>query len=72
MHPIRRYCEEHDITQREFAEQVGLSDPFISQLISGRDKCGRNAALQMVAETDGEISLEELQTWNTDGIRAAS
>ncbi len=71
MHPIQRYCKERGITQRAFAEQAGLSEGFISQLISGRDRCGRNAGLQIVAFTDSEISLEELLTWNRI-LKAAS
>ncbi len=62
-HPIRRYCEKKSITQQEFADTVGLSGPFISQLISGRDVCGRTAALAIFQKTGGEITLAELLTW---------
>ena len=71
MHPIRRYCDEHpspvrvgkSMNQREFAELVGLSQAFISQLISGRDRCGRNAGMVICDKTSGGIGLEELLTW---------
>ncbi len=71
MHPIRRYCERHGITQLAFARQVGLSAPFISQLVRGRQKCGRDAGLQIIARVGGEISLERLLTWIGDEDAAA-
>jgi len=51
------------MTQRAFAELVGFSDGFISQLINGHDRCGRNAALQIVERTRGAITLERILTW---------
>jgi len=62
-HPIRRYCKKYGITQREFAEQVNLSEGFVSQLISGAERCGRNAAMQINELTDGEIHPLDLFTW---------
>jgi len=67
MHPIKHYCEKHGITQRSFAGQVGLSEGFVSQLVHGRERCGREAGLQIVARSGGEISLERLLTWIGDG-----
>lgn len=72
MHPILAYCEKHGLTQREFAKQVALSEPFVSQLIRGRERCGRNAGLKIVSRTGGEVSLERLLTWGSYGARAAS
>lgn len=63
-HPIQTYCKEHGLTQKAFADQVGLSEGFISALIRGRDRCGRNAALKIVGATDGAIDLEELLVWD--------
>ncbi len=67
-HPIRRYCELHGLTQRTFADIVGFSEGFISQMIRGHDVCGRSAAIQIVKKTGGEIRLEELLTWEADKI----
>jgi len=64
MHPIKRYCEAHSLTQRVFAARVGLSPSFISQLVLGREHCGRVAGMRIVAATDGEIDLAELLTWD--------
>ena len=65
-HPIRRYCDDRELTQRAFADIVGFTEGFISQMIRGHDVCGRNAAIQIVKKTGGEIRLEELLTWESD------
>ncbi len=65
-HPIRRYCEKREITQRAFADIVGFTEGFISQMIRGHDVCGRNAALQIFHRTGGDIGLEELLAWEAD------
>jgi transcriptional regulator with XRE-family HTH domain len=65
-HPIRRYCEAHDLTQRAFSDLVGLSEGFISQLINGREVCGRKAALLIREKTAGAIGLDELLSWESD------
>lgn len=72
MHPIQAYCERHDVSQKAFASQVDLSEGFISQLIKGHERCGRSAALKIVAATDGEIDLLALLSWEAESVRAAS
>jgi len=75
-HPIKRYCVARRIKQREFARVVGLSEGFISQLILGHEKCGRESALLIVERTGGVIRLEELLTWappgDTENLRGAA
>lgn len=65
-HPIRRYCTEHGISQKEFAEKVSLSAAFVSQLVNGREVCGRVSALQIIEKTEGEVGLEELLRWKPE------
>lgn len=62
-HPIKQYCEEMEIPQAEFARRMGLSAPYISQIIHGAAEIGRVAAQTIVAKTGGEITLLELLTW---------
>ena len=64
-HPIRRYCQDRELTQRDFADLVGLSEGYVSQMIAGHYECGKNAALQIVTKTGGKIQLEELLTWES-------
>lgn len=33
--PLKKLLDDHDITQREFAEGIGRSDTLVSRLISG-------------------------------------
>jgi transcriptional regulator with XRE-family HTH domain len=32
---VRLYCAEHDITQRQLASQLGISEPKMSRILSG-------------------------------------
>ena len=71
IHPIRRYCRKHDITQSEFAGRCGLSNGYISQLISGRELCGAAGSISISRASDGEISIEELILWGAEQRGAA-
>lgn len=70
-HPIKRYCKANQMSQREFARAVGLSEGFVSQLVNGHEKCGREAALQIEERTGGRIRLRELLTWRSRETTAA-
>jgi transcriptional regulator with XRE-family HTH domain len=35
VHPLEKYCEDHEITQYELAEQLGFSASRLSQVING-------------------------------------
>lgn len=60
LHPIRAFCTDKAITQRAFADTVGMTEGFISQLITGRERCGRNAALAIQTATGGVITVSDL------------
>ena len=62
-HPIKRYCEQHGITQVEFAARVGLSKYYVRQISCGLHIPGARAAKRIVEKTGGEIGLVELLTW---------
>lgn len=66
MHPIKAYCETHGITQSEFARRVGLSAPFVSLVIRGVEKLGREAAEKIVDKTAGEITFDALFRWRPE------
>ncbi len=67
VHPIKRYCEKRGLLQKEFAEVVGYTEGFISQLILGREVCGRLAAITISQKTGGELTIPELITWEPKG-----
>ncbi len=63
VHPIKRYCVKRGLLQREFADVVGYTEGFISQLILSQQVCGRLAAKTISEKTGGEISIAELIVW---------
>ena len=63
MHPIKRYCTEHEISQRAFAGICGLTPAYISQMVNGHVTPGRIAGETIVRVTGGEIRLSELFSW---------
>ena len=66
IHPIRVYCDERGINQSEFADLVGFTTGFVSQLICGSEWCGRSAAIQIHKKTNGGVDLTELILWDKD------
>lgn len=60
IHPIRKYCRKLGITQRQFALTVGFTEGFVSQLINGHEKCGRDAAMNIEQATGKEITVGDL------------
>ncbi len=66
MHPIKAYCERHELTQADFAERVGLSAAYVSQVIRGVERMGREAAEKIVAATDGELTFDALFGWRPE------
>ena len=39
---VRLYCAEHDLTQRQLAAKLGISEPKMSRILSGQ--CAPNIA----------------------------
>ena len=72
MHPIKRYCERHDLTQAEFATRVGLSAPFVSEVIRGVYRLGRDGARKVVNATRGELSFDALLGWDPESLSVRS
>ncbi len=68
MHPIKVYCERHGITQAEFAQRVGLSAAYVSQVSRGIEHMGREAAQKIVAATDGELTFDALFGWRPEAV----
>lgn len=66
MHPVKAYCERHRITQQAFAEKASLSPAFVSQVIRGVEKVGRESASKMVEASDGELTFDALMSWKPE------
>jgi DNA-binding XRE family transcriptional regulator len=57
-HPIKVWREHRGLTQRQLAETVGISTPYLSQLESGKRK-GATEVLSAIAEALG-LSLDDI------------
>lgn len=66
MHPIKAYCAAHDMTQADFAQRVGLSAAYVSLVIRGVEKLGREAAEKIVDNTGGELTFDALFGWRPE------
>ena len=60
-HPIDRLCRERGVNKKQVAAATGLSQPFITALTKGSDKCGRDAAIRL--HDAWGLSIDELILW---------
>lgn len=64
MHPILRYMARHGFeSQQKFATLVGLSRQHVSNIVLGRHQMGRKSAVKIEKITKGELTVQELLTW---------
>jgi DNA-binding transcriptional regulator YdaS (Cro superfamily) len=61
MHPIKKYCLEKGLTQKDLAGLSGLYPQEISDFIAGRKKPGPLAAERIAKATEGAIGFKELR-----------
>jgi DNA-binding transcriptional regulator YdaS (Cro superfamily) len=58
IHPLKRWLFEHQVVQMAFATTVGLSQSYLSDLMSWRRRPSLAAIDAIKAATDGEITAE--------------
>lgn len=68
--PLKQWIEKKGITREEFATEVGLSTPFVIDLINGKNSNIKVANLKAIHEFTG-IPYEVLVEWLSDQIDAA-
>lgn len=61
MHPIKKYCEDKGLTQKQFAELAGLHYQEISNFINGVKSPGKSAADKIARASRGEITFRDLR-----------
>lgn len=59
---ISAYLKKHQLTQEEFAKQLGVTQGFISHCITGTSKIPPYRAIQIERFTNGEIAIDDLIT----------
>jgi transcriptional regulator with XRE-family HTH domain len=64
MTKLKRILKEKDLTQEEFAERIGLNQPMVSNIISGKRPMPPERAFK--AEQEFGIPCELLVPWLGD------
>lgn len=49
MDELRRFLKRHAMTQRDLAAALGVTEPFISQILSGQSGVSLDTAKQILA-----------------------
>jgi transcriptional regulator with XRE-family HTH domain len=56
--PLARFKGQHELTDEQLGEQLGLDRTHISRLRRGKRKPSLQTALKIARETEGEIPVE--------------
>lgn len=51
------------VPQAALARATGYAAAYISEVVNGRNECGRGLAKAIDKATDGEVSVAELMVW---------
>lgn len=57
---LSEYIEGKGLKQKDFAEEVGITDAHLSQMLSGKRHPSRKLAEQIELATDGAVTAMEL------------
>ena len=57
MDQLAKYLTKHKLSQKEFAELLGVSPPLVCQWLAGRRRPDLTHALEMEKATGGEIPV---------------
>lgn len=71
MNPIKKAIAVVGTTQKEFAERLGVSAPFISQIASGLRRVPAELCQDIEDMTGGEVTCQELRPDVFRGNKAA-
>lgn len=61
MNPIKEAISVLGVTQKEFAERLGVTAPFISQIASGLRRVPAGLCQDIEDMTDGKVTCQELR-----------
>lgn len=60
MHPLKRWMDDNEKTQVWVAQYLGVSQPSVSHVLSGKGAFSPEVALKAVRMTKGAVRLEQL------------
>lgn len=58
MDRLSQHLRDNDLSQRVFAEMIGCSASYLSEIISGRKQPGLGLAVAIERETFGAVPVE--------------
>jgi predicted XRE-type DNA-binding protein len=58
IHPLKRWLFENQIPQTEFSDATGISQPYLSELVSWRKRPSLDVVDAIKTATGGEITAE--------------
>jgi len=58
---LAEYLKQNDLTQKDFAEKIGVTQSAISQIIKGLSKPSAVTAWSIQEHTRGEVRARELR-----------
>jgi transcriptional regulator with XRE-family HTH domain len=63
MDELRRFLARHRMTQQDLAKEIGVTDAFVSMLLSGKSGCSLDTAKTILAFCQGKepgMTFEQL------------
>ena len=60
MHPIKKFCKERKLTQKELAASAYISAPYLTQIVKGQRRPTPPVALRIQQATGGKVGVLEL------------
>ena len=60
MHPIKEFCKENKIRQRELARQSDISAAYMTQIIKGQRRPTPPVALRIQNATGGKVGVLQI------------
>jgi DNA-binding transcriptional regulator YdaS (Cro superfamily) len=58
---LQDFLTKTGITQSAFSKMVGLSQPFIAQIIMGHEKAGIKTAMRIQEITKGQVTIADVR-----------
>lgn len=57
---IQAYLEKHQLSQKDFADSLGVTQGAVSQWIKGKTRIDEDRAADIIKVTRGEVTAEQL------------
>jgi DNA-binding transcriptional regulator YdaS (Cro superfamily) len=58
---IKAYLEKHELSQEQFAKQLGVSQGLVWQWLDGRTRITAERAVEIEEKTAGEVTRRDLR-----------